>query len=821
MADNSQRPDIGEGGSSRGQSSDALLQWLAQVAHIDLARLQTVTDAEGHLTLVRRQTDEELTTRRDESDTLVENRLRGTEEQLALMDRLAELQQAQLDQLREFDRLTGVEQQAFTEIDRQQDASIALMNQIEAQREAVDGYEVELESLFTALDDRWTEVSAALEAQGIAMGEVGETRDLGRLRTLIAEQRGALGREFDDLARRTEQARAEEGRARRENEEATARSEALQREIEVLGIPSDDPQDPEHTAAIAARIETLEAQRSEADAEVETSRGVLDRIATELAVLETQTERANRNIDALNNLAEGESSLINSLQSNTDKYQSTLKLSIRANDNINDLELTIIEANEKIKAHKQNIDIIRNNISENQMQISEIESEILDNKSKDNKISQRNSEIDQRMKEIDKKINQLLQTAERLDSDALFRAIQKLPESLQDDEITTAPLTTQPQEPDVEGEIAPDLGETRQRIEQLVVEAEEAGAEGMGAAASASMLRAGRDIAKILLRDAAFLATFATVRESSAYGIGASSDKTQQDLAALLIGLNFLPIAVKAGGLIYDTSASRPEADRLVPTAKQYASLVTNTLMMIGATVAADRAGGGVAAQAPAAARALIIGLRDMANLFMPVTQNRRGDLLLNMRAVLGDNVAYSLYSQLTTILIAQGLVHSGAGSQAAGLAGMEAVREVGKYVAAYTAVELLETISYRAFNQYFDRIAQGLEPAMPGDPNASQGVQGIARFRAKVGFKLKHTFAEVRRQGTDVAHARQAFTYIVLLLGNVVSELTKDRSVKSQTLILAGAMFVATFAAYFPFVGLSEYAAPLARDRDEEAGNE
>ena len=117
----------------------------------------------------------------------------------------------------------------------------------------------------------------------------------------------------------------------------------------------------------------------------------------------------------------------------------------------------------------------------------------------------------------------------------------------------------------------------------------------------------------------------------------------------MLIGLNFLPIAVKAGGLIYDTSASRPESDRLVPTAKQYASLVTNTLMMIGATVAADRAGGGVAAQAPAAARALIIGLRDMANLLMPVTQNRRGGLLLNMRAVLGDNVAYSLYSQLTT----------------------------------------------------------------------------------------------------------------------------------------------------------------------------
>jgi hypothetical protein len=243
--------------------------------------------------------------------------------------------------------------------------------------------------------------------------------------------------------------------------------------------------------------------------------------------------------------------------------------------------------------------------------------------------------------------------------------------------------------------------------------------------------------------------------------------------------------------------------------------------MMIGATVAADKVGGGVAAQAPAAARALIIGLRDMANLFMPVAQNRRGDLLLNMRAVLGDNLAYSLYSQLTTILIAQGLVHSGAGTQAIGLAGMDAAKEVGKYVAAYTAVELLETISYRAFNQYFDRIAQGLEPAMPGDPNASQGLQGIARFRAKVGFKLKHTFAEVRHQGTDVAHARQAFTYIVLLLGNVVSELTKDRSVTSQTLILAGAMFAATFLAYFPFVGLSEYAAAPERDRDEEAGNQ
>jgi hypothetical protein len=820
MADSSQQPTNGGSSSSQGQPpvGPELIDWLARLTDTDPARIRTADDARRLRTLARRNTDEELTTRREESETLLDNQLTGTEEQMALFESLTGLQQTQSDHLSEFDRLAMAEEQAFTDISRQQDASLELLKQIEAQREALDGYEVELDGLFDTFEERWTAVGAALNAQGIAVGEASESKDVGRLKALIAERRGALGRELDDLTEWTAEAQEEEQAARGRNDDAIASLEGVQREIAALGPSSEDPPGPEYAAEIA-RLRALEAERSEA---VKTSQEELDQIGTRLAGLAAQTEEVTRVIEALGNLVDGKESAINELQSIDDEFHKKTQESIKANDRIEELEREIRNTDDIIKEYDRSMENIKNQISQNQLKISGIENRIQENKDKYSNIEQNKTAIDEQKAEIDRTVSQLMQILERLDGEALRRAIQKLPESLQDDEITQARTTTQPQESNVGGEIAPpDLGETRQRIEQLVIEAEEAGGEGIDAAASASMLRAGRDIGKILLRDAAFLATFATVRESSAYGISASSDKTQQDLAALLIGLNFLPIAVKAGGLIYDTSASRPEADRLVPTAKQYASLVTNTLMMIGATVAADRAGGGVAAQAPAAARALIIGLRDMANLFMPVTQNRRGDLLLNMRAVLGDNVAYSLYSQLTTILIAQGLVHSGAGSQAAGLAGVEAAKEIGKYVAAYTAVELLETISYRAFNQYFDRIAQGLEPAMPGDPNASQGMQGIARFRAKVGFKLKHTFAEVRRQGTDVAHARQAFTYIVLLLGNVVGELTKEMSVKNQTLILAGAMFVATFAAYFPFVGLSEYAAPPARDRDEEAGNE
>jgi hypothetical protein len=820
MADSSQQPTIGGSSSSQGQPpvGPELIDWLARLTGTDPARIRIADDARRLRTLARRNTDEELTTRREESETLFDNQLTGTEEQMALFESLAGLQQTQSDHLSEFNRLATAEEQAFTDISRQQDASLELLKQIEAQREALDGYEVELDRLFDTFEERWTAVGTALNAQGIAVGETGESKDVGRLKALIAERRGALGRELDDLTGRTAEAQEEEQSARERNDDAIASLEGLQREIAALGPPSEDPPGPEYAAEIA-RLRILEAESSEA---VKTSQGELDRIGTRLAGLAAQTEEVTRVIEALGNLVDGKESAINELQSIDDEFHRKMQESIKVNDKIEELERDIRNTDDRIKEYNADIENIKDKVGQNQLKISNIENQIQKNRDKYNDVEQSKTAIDQQKAEIDRTVNQLMQTLERLDGEALRRAIQKLPESLQDDEITTAPLTRQPQEPGVEGETVPsDLQEMRQRIEQLVLDAEAAGAEGVDAAASASMLRATRDVGKILLRDAALLATLATVRESAAYGIAASSDKTQQDLAGLLIGLNFLPIVVKVGGLVYDTSASRPEADRMAPTSKQYASVVANTLMMIGATAAAVQKGGGLAAQAPAAVRALIIGLRDMANLLMPVTQNRRGDLLLNMRAVLGDNGAYSLYSQLTTVLIAQGLVHSGAGSQAAGLAGAEAAKEVAKYVLAYTAVELLETISYRAFNQYFDRIAQGLEPAMPGDPNASQGVQGIARFRAKVGFKLKHTFAEVRRQGTDVAHARQAFTYIVLLLGNVVSELTKDRSVRSQTLILAGAMFVATFAAYFPFVGLSEYAAPPARDRDEEAGNE
>lgn len=814
MADSSQQPTIGGSSSSQGQApvGPELINWLARLTDTDPARIRTAVDARRLRTLARRDTDEELSTRLEESQTLFDNRLTGTEEQMALFESLDGLQQTQNGYLSEFDRLATAEEQAFTDMSRQQDASLELLEQVEAQREALDGYEVELDRLFDTLEVRWTEVGAALDAQGIAVGEAGETKDLDRLKALIAERRDALGQELDDLTGRTEEAQAEEQAARERNNDAIAGLEALRREIEALGPPSEDPG---YTAEIA-RLRALEAERSEA---VETNEEDLDRIGTRLAGLTTQTEQVTRVIDALGNLADGRDSAISELQSIDDEFHLKTQESISTNNKIEKLEQEIRDTDEIIKGYDENIGDIKNQIGQNQEKISDIETQIQESRNKNGELQQNQTALDQQKAELDGKINQLMQTLERLDGEALRRAIQQLPESLQDDEITAAPPTTQPQETDVEGETAPsDLRETRQRMEQLVVDAEAAGAEGMDAAASASMLRATRDIGKVLLRDAALLTTFATIREAASYGIAASSDKTQQDLAALLIGLNFLPIVVKAGGLVYDTSASRPEADRMAPTGKQYASLVANTLMMIGATAAAAQKGGGVAAQAPAAARALIIGLRDMANLFMPVTQNRRGDLLLNMRAVLGDNLAYSVYSQLTTILIAQGLVHSGAGTQAIGLAGTEAAKEVGKYVAAYTAVELLETISYRAFNQYFDRIAQGLEPAMPGDPNASQGLQGIARYRAKVGFKLKHTFAEVRRQGTDAAHARQAFTYIVLLLGNVVAELTKELSVTNQTIALATTLFAATFAAYFPFVGLSEYATPPARDGD---GNE
>ncbi|MGO4127621.1 hypothetical protein AB4Z01_24720 [Inquilinus sp. YAF38] len=817
MADSSQQPTIGGSSSSQGQPpvGPELISWLARLTDTDPARIRTAVDARRLRTLARRDTDEELTTRLEESQTLFDNRLTGTEEQMALFESLDGFQQTQNDHLSEFERLATAEEQAFTDMSRQQDASFELLEQVEAQREALDGYEVELDRLFDTLEERWTEVGAALDAQGIAVGEAGETKDLDRLKALIAERRDALGRELDDLAGRTEEAQAEEQAARGRNTDAIAGLEALQREIEALGPPPEDPQDQGYAAEIA-RLRALEAERSEA---VETSEEDLDRIGTKVAGLTTETEQVTRVIDALGNLADGRDSAISELQSIDDEFHLKMQESINANNKIEELEQEIRNTDEIIKVYERNIEDIKNKISQNQEKISDIESKILESRNKNDEIQQNQTTLDQQNAELDGKINQLMQTLERLDGEALRRAIQQLPESLQDDEITAAPTTTQPQETDVEGETAPsDLRETRQRMEQLLVDAEAAGAEGTDAAASASMLRATVDIGKIILRDAALLTTFATIREAASYGIAASSDKTQQDLAALLIGLNFLPVVVKVGGLVYDTSASRPEADRMAPTGKQYASLVTNTLMMIGATAAAAQKGGGVAAQAPAAARALIIGLRDMANLFMPVTQNRRGDLLLNMRAVLGDNLAYSVYSQLTTILIAQGLVHSGAGTQAAGLVGREAAKEVAKYVGAYTAVELMETISYRAFNQYFDRIAQGLEPAMPGDPNAHQGVQGLKRYRAKVGFKLKHTFAEVRRQGTDAAHARQAFTYIVLLLGNVVAELTKDLSVTNQTIALATTLFAATFAAYFPFVGLSEYAPPPARDG---AGNE
>ncbi|MFE0754311.1 hypothetical protein ACFW16_10185 [Inquilinus sp. NPDC058860] len=823
MADSSRQQEIGGESSGQGRSSEntaALDRWMAELLGVEIGRLRTAGDARDHVEAARAQTNDQLATRQDELDAVDQARWQGAEDQEALFEILDELRQTQDNQLTEYFRLVDEEQLAYANIDGQQQGVVALMDRLSARQDALFAQEDELERLYDSIDERWTQVGDVLASLGIALGEAGETRDLEGLATLIDGHRGALDRTLADLERRAVEAREQEQAAKTRTEQATARLEALQEEIETLRATPADPQDQGQAAAIAERLEALEAEGVEVDAEMRAGTEELDRIGTRLEDLERQKSKVTGDIGVLSGFLNDENSTINELRSIDDEYKSALQRSIKINDEINEIENDIRENDENVKSSSEDMEELKNQITQTQLSISDVENKIAEERSKIGAVNQEIDGLDQQKIALEERIDELLAIASRLDSPALLRAIDQLPESLRDDTIGDdaagpSTATTQPQTGQ-QDDIGPAPTSARtsrpggddgvealsQAFQQLVV------ANGGDQVASASMLSAIRDVGKVVLRDFAVLLTLATTREAAAYGISASSEKMKQDLAPILIALNFLPIAVKVGGLVYDTSSSRPADDRMAPTGKQYASVATNTLLMIGATAAAARAGGGIAAQGPASARALIIGLRDMVNMYFPVTDNRGGGPLLNMPAVFADNAAYSTYSQLTTVLIALGLVHSGAGAQAAGLAGREAAGEVAKYVAAYTAVELLETISYRAFNQYFDRIAMGLEPPMPGDPNARQGLQGIARYRAKVGFKLRHTLSEIRRQGTDVAHARQAFTYILLIFGNVVSELTRNQSVAASTLIQAGAFFAATFVAYFPFVGIGEYGA-------------
>ncbi|WP_225765542.1 hypothetical protein [Inquilinus sp. Marseille-Q2685] len=823
MADRSAQQRIGGESSGQGQSSGdaaALNRGLAELLGIEIGRLQTAGDARDHVEAARARTNDQLATRQDELDTVNQARWQGAEEQEALFEMLEELRQTQDNQLTEYFRLVDEEQLAYSNIDDQQQASVSLMDRLSARRDALFAQEDELERLYDSIDERWMQVGDTLASLGIALGEAGATRDLEGLTTLIDGHRGALDRSLADLERRTIEAKEQEQAAKTRTEQATARLQALQEEIGTLRATPEDPQDQGQTAAIAERLEALEAERFEVDAGIRAGTEELGQIETRLEDLERQKSKVSGDIGVLNGLLNDGKSTINELRSVDGQYKLALQRSIKINDEINEIENDIMENDDNVRSINENIEGLKNKIAHTQLSISDVENKIEIERSKIDSVDQKIDGLDQQKIALEEKVDELLAIASRLDSPALLRAIEQLPESLRGDTIgddaagpsrpTTQPQTGQQEDiglapaSDLTSHPAGDdgVGALPQAFQQLVV------ANGGDQVASASMLSAIRDVGKVVLRDLAVLLTLATTREAAAYGISAGSEKMKQDLAPILIALNFLPIAVKIGGMVYDSSSSRPAENRLAPTGKQYASVATNTLLMIGATAAAAQAGGGIAAQGPASARALIIGLRDMVNMYFPVTDNRNGGPLLNMAAVLADNVAYSTYSQLTTVLIALGLVHSGAGAQAAGLAGREAAGEVAKYVAAYTAVELLETISYRAFNQYFDRIAMGLEPPMPGDPNARQGLQGIARYRAKVGFKLRHTLGEIRRQGTDAAHARQAFTYILLIFGNVVSELTRNQTVAASTLISAGAFFAATFVAYFPFVGIGEYAA-------------
>ena len=183
MADSSQQPTIGGSSSSQGQPpvGPELINWLARLTGTDPARIRTAVDARRLRTLARRNTDEELTTRREKIGNPVRQSVGRHGRAGDLFESLASLQQTQSDHLSEFNRLATAEEQAFTDISRQQDASLELLKQIEAQREALDGYEVELDRLFDTFEERWTAVGTALNAQGIAVAEAGEFEGCGPL----------------------------------------------------------------------------------------------------------------------------------------------------------------------------------------------------------------------------------------------------------------------------------------------------------------------------------------------------------------------------------------------------------------------------------------------------------------------------------------------------------------------------------------------------------------------------------------------------------------------------------------------------------------
>lgn len=315
-------------------------------------------------------------------------------------------------------------------------------------------------------------------------------------------------------------------------------------------------------------------------------------------------------------------------------------------------------------------------------------------------------------------------------------------------------------------------------------------------------------VAKVLLRDAIVLSAMIAARESLAYahaeGDKNRSDGDKQAIVSTLLVLNFLPFLVKAAGWHLDRND--PAVGR--PRKKQYGAVAANVAAMGISMGVASRFGGGFTAQGPALTRSLITGSRDMVNMFLPVESSRRSDLPLNLRSTFADATAYSTYSVALTALVYGGAVTTGAGASAKDLAPSDAAKTVLPYAAGYVLTELLETLSSRFFDQFFDLRSAGLTEPLEGDPNRRQGLEGVLAYRARVSVQLKHTLAEVRRQVTDVAAARMAFTNILLVFGNALSALT-PLAVKSPwgaAWLATAANAILTFMAYLPFVALSAY---------------
>ncbi|MGO1075580.1 hypothetical protein [Inquilinus sp. CA228] len=838
MTDNSGQPPIGEG--SQGQApaptaqDEALNRWLVAVLGIGTAPDQltrgTVQTRRG---LVRRDTDEELKqAQRDMGFVSTNQSMRQTEHQ-ALVAELTQLERTQKEQFAQLASLTAEDSQLAGQLASQNQDAAARTRQHDQLSADKGRYDAEIMRLHDEYAQVWESVRTELDGQGIALGEVGGRREPGELKALIVERRTALTERSAELTREMDAATAKQTTAETEKAGATEKAADLQREIDALEHPSVDAEASEEVmaarlAAFEALRVRLENERSEEAAKIAASEATLAELTAELEELEAEKQKATDTIGVLAGLVDGENPKTKELQSLMDEYNSNNKKSFDSFTEMQKIEQENIEGDHSIQEIQRNIQEIANNITETNIAMENVKAKTAKQKKSEGDLGLELLGLEQRRTEVDENIDRLVKIAEDLDSQALLDAINALPATPPPGSPTdaTAATTTQPQEPGVEqtepshgiepvapgGEASlPDPAALRQAAEVIEREIERLGVTEEDEAASASLSSATLSALKIMATEVPALVGLMSVREAMSYGVADASETARERVAMAMIALNFLPVAVKGGTVLYDSSSSRPPEDRMVPTRKQVLSLFANALMMIGATVLAVKYGGGLAALAPNTLRPLIIGFRPLITMMRKLSENRRGDLPPNWTAVGTDDLFYSIYSQMTTVMLAFEAAHTGAGAQAAGLTGKEAVGEVGKYIALFTAVEALESYTSRACNQFFDRIESGLEPAMPGDPNARQGLQGVLRYRARVDFQVRQTFKAIRLRGTDVAHALQAFTYINLMMGNVVGGLTKDFGFREQLVTAAFASFLVTLITYLPYVGLSDYR-PRAR---------